>query len=64
MLLSTYETMQVKIGAAVINSSKCQKLLGVKIDNRLTFNEYIRSTCKKASAQLNALNRLAEDMCP
>ena len=54
-LFSTDETLQVKIGAALISSSKCEKLLGVEIDNKFTFDEHIRSKCKKASAKLNAL---------
>ena len=32
VLLSTNETVQVDIGTAHINDSKCKNLLGVKID--------------------------------
>ena len=60
VFLCTNEILQVKIGAALRNNSKCEKLLGVKIDNKLMFDEYIRSTCKKASAKLNGLNRVAK----
>lgn len=60
VFLCTNQILQVKIGAALRNNSKCEKLLGVKIDNKLMFDEYIRSTCKKASAKLNALNRVAK----
>lgn len=60
VFLCTNEILQVKIVAALRNNSKCEKLLGVKIDNKLMFDEYIRSTCKKASAKLNALNRVAK----
>lgn len=31
---SADETMQVKIGAAFINDSKCEKILGVKISSK------------------------------
>ena len=32
VLLSKGETVQVNIGTARINNSKCEKLLGIKID--------------------------------
>ena len=35
-----------------ISSSKCQKLLGIKNDNKLTFETYVRSLCEKASPKL------------
>ena len=62
-LLSTDETLQVKIGAALIKSSKCKKVLGVKIDNKSMFDEH-RIICKKASAKFNASSRVAKYMCP
>ena len=40
-LLSTDETVQVNIGAARINISKCEKLLGIKIDRKLSFDDHI-----------------------
>ena len=36
-----------------------QILLGVNIDSNLSFNEHINTLCKKASAKLNALNRIS-----
>ena len=38
------------------------KLLGVNIDERLTFDEHIESICLKASRQLNALIRIQNYM--
>ena len=49
--LNTEDTLQVKIGAALINISKCEKLLAVKIDNKLTFHKQITSIYKKASVK-------------
>ena len=40
VLLSTDETVQVNIGAARINISKCEKLLGIKIDRKLSFDDH------------------------
>ena len=37
---------------------KSVKLLGINIDNKLYFDEYVSSLCKKASNQLNAISRL------
>ena len=41
-----------------IKSSKCEKLLGIKIDNRLNFNNHNYEICKKAGQKLNALPRV------
>ena len=41
-----------------IQSENAVRLLGVKIDHRLTFDDHIFDLCRKAAAQLNALERL------
>ena len=64
MLVETDEIVQVKLCIALKDSSTCEQLLGVAIDNKLNFNKHIRSTCKKAGATLNALSRVAQYMCP
>ena len=56
--------MHVNIGAAQIKNSKCQKLLGINIDSKLTFEDHINRICKKASAKLNALDRISYYMDP
>ena len=43
-----YENVWAQIGNAKIWESKTWKLLGVKIDTTLNFDEHIRSLCKKA----------------
>ena len=45
----------LNINQDVINSGKCVKLLGVEIDNRLSFEKCIATLAKKASNQLNCL---------
>ena len=35
-----------------ITNSKCEKLLGIKIDNKLTFNARIDEICKKAGQKM------------
>ena len=61
-LLKTDETLQVKNGAALINSSKCEKLLGVDIVSQRLMSTLVYA--KKTSAKLNALSRLARHMRP
>ena len=41
-----------------ITNSKCEKLLGIKIDHKLTFNAHIDEICKKAGQKMNALSRV------
>ena len=38
------------------------KLLGIKIDNQLTFSEHVSSICKKVSLKLHALARVSKYM--
>ena len=42
-----------------ISNSKCEKLLGIHIENKLTFEPHIRSLCKKAIRTLNPFARIA-----
>ena len=42
----------------IIDNSKCENLLGVKFDYKLTFNAHIDDICKKAGPKLNALSRI------
>ena len=62
--MGSVDTLQVKIGAALINVSKCEKLLAVKIDNKLTIDKQITSVYKKVSTKLIALSRVSQYMCP
>ena len=39
-------------------SKKSGKLVGINIDNKLSFHERVSSLCKKASNQLNVISRL------
>ena len=47
-----------KIGDFDVKNSREEKLLGVKIDNKLYFESHISSLCKKASQKLHALARV------
>ena len=41
-----------------VECSKNVKLLGVDIDNKLTFTTHVQNICKKASRQVNVLSRM------
>ena len=41
-----------------ISNSKYENLLGLHIDNQLTYELHIRSLCKKASQKLNAFTKI------
>ena len=67
MFLSTDKTDQLVneqlfIGDKTLNSEPCITLLGMDIDNLLTFNKHIANLCKKAASQLNVLKRLSRSM--
>ena len=62
VLLSTDETLQVNIGNSRINNSNCEKLLGIKIDWKLSLNDHIENKCKKTGAKLNTLTRVTQYM--
>ena len=42
-----------------IPSAEEYAILGVTIDNRLTFNNHLKNLCKKIANKLNALTRIA-----
>ena len=50
---ANHDSSKVIIGNKRISSTKCGKLLGIKIDNNLNFKEQIESLCKKSSQKIN-----------
>ena len=62
LINTTKESFQIKIGNETVNNSKYEKLLGVKVDHELNFNERVSSLCKKAIQKPNALSRIASCM--
>ena len=62
LLLTSKDEASIKIDDTDIKSSSSKKLLGVIIDNKLTFNEHVSKLCKKASNKLHALARISKYM--
>ena len=58
-LLQTMTTSKdedfIKIDDTYIKNSSSKKLLGVLIDNEVTFNKHVSKICKKVSNKLHAL---------
>ena len=52
------DSYALNINNQTINSENCVKLLGIEIDNTLSFNKQISTLCKKTSSQLNAIGRI------
>ena len=40
-MVSTSNKVNIRIGKFNISNSKCEKLLGIKFDHKLTFDDYI-----------------------
>ena len=58
LLVSTNNAINIKIRNIDINNSTCKKLLGVRFDYKLTFDDHISEFCKKASRKIHALARV------
>ena len=52
----------LNINNQTISSENCVKLLGIEIDNTVSFNKHISRLCEKASNQLNAIGRIQKYM--
>ena len=52
----------LNINDLTINSENSVKLLGIEIDNKLSFEQHIYTLCNKASNQLNAIGRIQKFM--
>ena len=49
LLLSKDESSEIHIGDSIIESSNCEKLLGIKIDPKLRFDNHIQDLRNKAN---------------
>ena len=58
LFVSASEKRHFNVEEIEISKSKCEILLGIKIDSKLMFDSHVNSLCKKASEKLNALTRV------
>ena len=58
LLTSSSNKVSICVDNYNIKSSKCEKILDIKIANKLNFNTHVDEICKKAGHKLNALSRV------
>ena len=63
LLMNVNKPDTIKIGQHTISNSYCEKRLGIKIDNRLKFNNHLETIIKKASQNVHVLARITPYMC-
>ena len=59
LLTNSAQEIQISVGSMAISNSKSEKLLGIHIDSKQSFEPHVRSICKKSSQKLNAFARIA-----
>ena len=57
LIVSTDEPIEIRVGESLIKNNICEKLLGVKIDNKLNFDTHVKGLCNKANNKIRALAR-------
>ena len=64
LLITNQEEKRVSaiIGKETIENSKSVKLLGITIDNKLSFDTHVSTICKKVNLKLHALARISNLM--
>ena len=62
ILNGSHEDDFIIVDEYAIKNSKCEKRLGIKIDHKLSFDDYVAELCKKASRKLHALSRVSKFM--
>ena len=63
-LLTGKNELTLEIDQCQIKSSKEEKLLGITIDNKLSFDAHVNNICNKVSQKINALTRIANYINP
>ena len=62
LLVSSSDAVNLRVSEYDIKNSKCEKLLGVKFDNKLTFEKNMTDICRKASRKTYVPARIAPYM--
>ena len=62
LLVSSSDAVNLRVSEYDVKNSECEKLLGVKFDNKLTFEKHITDICRKACRKIYVPARLAPYM--
>ena len=57
-LVSTSEEVGLNANTFKIKKSDCEKLLGIKFDSKLRFDQHITGLCRRTSRKIHALARV------
>ena len=57
LIMRTDQSVNFQLGGSLIERSDCEKMLGVKIDYKLNFDEHEKILCSKTNNKLRALER-------
>ena len=58
LLVNKKDKVIINLGRTEIKGSEYEKLLGIKVDTKLNFNEHLNDIINKASFKVNALSRI------
>ena len=58
LLVSVSNKVNVRIDNFDTSNSKCEKLLGVKLDNKLSFGDHVSELYQNVSRKIHALTKM------
>ena len=62
LLVNRKDEVVINLGETEIKNSEYEKLLGIKVDTKLNFNEHLNDIISEASDKVNALSRVVPYM--
>ena len=61
-IVSTSQEVSLNVNTFKLKNSDCEKLLGVKFDSKLRFNQHITDFCRRASIKTHVIVRMTPFM--
>ena len=62
LLVNKKDEVIINLGKTEIRNSEYERLLGIKVDTKLNFNEHLNDMINRASNKVNALSRVVPYM--
>ena len=62
LIIIKNNAQEVQVGESLIKRNNCEKLLGINIDYKLTFDNHVNNLSKKANNKLRVLVRATPHM--